>query len=67
MKALFVVITVALTGLLASCSKDYECVCYEGGQEKYRYSITDQHDKGATEQCQAKQTTLGGSFKCAIE
>lgn len=52
---------------LSSCTKDYICVCSQNGEEKYRYGLTDQYDKGAKEQCDDKQTTLGNSYSCVIE
>jgi hypothetical protein len=68
MKSLLVVITTVIAlGFLSSCSKDFECVCYEGLDERGRYAITDQHEKGAKEQCQEKQNTLPSNLKCNIE
>lgn len=66
MKTILIIVLVVFTGLLTSCVKDYECVCYKDAEEQYRYSITDQYDKGAEEQCEEKEMTLGGSYNCIV-
>jgi hypothetical protein len=50
-----------------SCSKDYECVCYLDGVEKYNYSISAQTDKSAKELCAEKESTLDKDYNCLIK
>jgi len=61
----------AVLGVMAffmtSCSKDYQCTCYENGLERYTYSLTEKSDKEADTQCALKATTLGSGFQCAVK
>lgn len=66
-KILLGLAVVTALGFMTSCAKDYVCVCSQNGTEKYRYALTDQYDKGADEQCNDKQTTLGSSYSCVVE
>ncbi len=67
MKPIFGILTVlAFSISMVSCTKNYECVCYRDGEKTYSYTISDTHDKGATEQCDDKQATLFNN-ECGIE